>query len=157
MKTREKAVGWGPGGQGEEGGKGEEEGVGGATGLWKRWCLALSQPAPCAHALVVCGLAPGAVGSMCPDSPHCEPRLMAGISQGQRPGHSLKHGVHPGTEGSVLRGPRALIALRSRAQSGRVSVGGLGVLKAATESQCLLSQQIRFSPPRCRGMRRSLR
>ena len=29
MKTREKAVGWGPGGQGEEGGTGEEEGVGG--------------------------------------------------------------------------------------------------------------------------------
>lgn len=48
----------------------------------------------------VCGLAPGAVGSVCPDSPHCEPRLMAGISQGQRPGHSLKRGVHPGTEGS---------------------------------------------------------
>ena len=32
MKTREKAVGWGPGGQGEEGGKGEEEGVGGRQG-----------------------------------------------------------------------------------------------------------------------------
>ena len=48
----------------------------------------------------VCGPAPGAVGSVCPDSPHCEPRLMAGISQGQRPGHSLKRGVHPGTEGS---------------------------------------------------------
>ena len=30
----------------------------------------------------VCGPAPGAVGSVCPDSPHCEPRLMAGISQG---------------------------------------------------------------------------
>ena len=32
MKTEEKAIGWGPGGQGEEAGKGEEGGVGGRQG-----------------------------------------------------------------------------------------------------------------------------
>lgn len=59
MKTQEKAIGWGPGGQGEEG-------AWGATGLWKRRCLAVSQPAPYAHALVVCGLAPRASGERVP-------------------------------------------------------------------------------------------
>lgn len=55
MKTQEKAIGWGPGGQGEEG-----------APLWKRRCLAVSQPAPYAHALVVCGLAPRASGERVP-------------------------------------------------------------------------------------------
>lgn len=33
MKTQEKAIGWGPGGQGGEGGKGEEGGMGGDRAL----------------------------------------------------------------------------------------------------------------------------
>lgn len=99
MKTQEKAIGWEPGGQGQEGGKGEGRELGWSIGFRRggAWWLHSQPSAPCSWCVWA---GSGAVGSGALDSPHYEPRLMAGISQGQRPGHSLKHGVHPGTEGS---------------------------------------------------------